>query len=154
MCLVKRMNMKLIIELIFFHLGRESLVRSSIVQREHEHSRSLEHSSQNNNNNSTVDKQSRSFDAVHLLKPNTHREDAMVNRRTKSYECADEPLPSVSPVAPAPIVIKIPDMRELVQAAHLSRLQKKESVTISSVKFLSLNHCLFFLEWLFTKFHS
>ena len=74
---------------------------------------------------------------MHLLKPDTHREDAVVNRRTKSYECADEPPQAASSIAPAPIVIKIPDMRELVQAAQLSRLQKKESVTISSLKFFS-----------------
>ncbi len=57
----------------------------------------------------------------------------MINRRTKSYEYTDDQPPS-SPIAPPPIVIKIPDMRELVQAVQLSRLQKNESVTILSPK--------------------
>jgi hypothetical protein len=101
-----------------------STIRSSIVQREHEHSRSLEHSSPLNN--STIDKQSRSFDAVHLLRPITNREDTVINRRTKSYEYAEESsLPS--PIAPPPIIIKIPNMRELVQAAQL---QNNELVNI------------------------
>jgi hypothetical protein len=52
-----------------------------------------------------------------------------VNRRTKSYEYADEHSPSTSSVAPAPIVIKIPDMTELVQAAQLSRLQNRREST-------------------------
>lgn len=121
-------NSKKIVEVFVFLLGRESSTRSSVVHREHEHSHSLEHSSPTNN--STVDKQSHSFDAVHLLRPDIHREDAILNRRTKSYECADEhPPPSPTPpIAPPPIIIKIPDMRELVQAAQLSRLQKNKSV--------------------------
>ncbi len=98
-----------------------STIRSSIVQREHEHSRSLEHSSPLNN--STIDKQSRSFDAVHLLRPIINHEDTVINRRTKSYEYAEES----SPIAPPPIIIKIPNMRELVQAAQL---QNNELVNI------------------------
>jgi len=101
-----------------------STVHSSIVQREHEHSRSLEHSS--TLNDSAVDKQSRSFDAVHLLRPIINHEDTVINRRTKSYECAEEQ----SPIAPPPIIIKIPNMRELVQAAQLSQLQNNELVNI------------------------
>jgi hypothetical protein len=104
-----------------FLLGRTSITRSSIVQREHEHSRSLEQSTKSNN--STIDTQSRSFDATHLLRPIIHREDNLINRRTKSDECAGEHQPP-SPVAPLPIIIKIPDMRELVQAAQLSQLVK------------------------------
>jgi hypothetical protein len=100
-----------------------------VVQREHEHSRSLEHSTSpieqlSSTNYTTNDKQSRSFDAVHLLRPVINRPD-VVNRRTKSYEYADDHRPSVISIAPAPIVIKIPDMTELVQAAQLSRLQKR-----------------------------
>ncbi len=104
----------------FFVLERTSTVRSSIVQREHEHSRSLEQKPPTNN--STIDKQSRSFDAVHLLRPVIHRSDAVVNRRTKSYENAEghqEPPSTPPPTAPPPIIIKIPDMSKLVQAAHL-----------------------------------
>ncbi|CAF1273526.1 unnamed protein product [Adineta ricciae] len=108
-------------------------VRSSVVQREHEHSRSLEYSSPPVQHHSTTsspanDKQSRSFDAVHLLRPGVNRSD-VVNRRTKSYECADERRPSTSSIAPAPIVIKIPDMSELVQAAQLSRIQNRREST-------------------------
>ena len=94
------------------------ITRSSIVQREHEHSRSLEHS--NISNNSSVDKQSRSFDAVHLLRPVVHRDNVVTNRRTNSYETSDD---CPTPVAPPPIIIKIPDMRELVQAAQLSQYE-------------------------------
>jgi len=75
-------------------------------------------------NYTTNDKQSRSFDAVHLLRPVTNRPD-VINRRTKSYEYADDRRPSVVSIAPAPIVIKIPDMTELVQAAQLSQLQNR-----------------------------
>lgn len=82
--------------------------RSSIVPREHEHSRSLEHS--NVSNNTSEEKQSRSFDGVHLLRP------VLNNRRTKSSETSDD---CPTPIAPPPIVIKIPDMRQLVQAAKL-----------------------------------
>jgi hypothetical protein len=48
-----------------------------------------------------------------------------VNRRTKSYEYADDHRPSPPSIAPAPIVIKIPNMAELVQIAQLSRLQNR-----------------------------
>ncbi len=75
-------------------------------------------------NYTTNDKQSRSFDAVHLLRPVTNRTD-VINRRTKSYEYADDRRPSAVSIAPAPIVIKIPDMTELVQAAQLSQLQNR-----------------------------
>jgi hypothetical protein len=79
-------------------------------------------------NHTANDKQSRSFDAVHLLRPGTNRTD-VVNRRTKSYEYADDRRPSEASIAPAPIVIKIPDMSELVQAAQLSQLQnRRESI--------------------------
>jgi hypothetical protein len=99
------------------------------VQREHEHSRSLENSSPltqpvPSSNHTANDKQSRSFDAVHLLRPGTNRTDVL-NRRTKSYEYDDDRRPSVVSIAPAPIVIKIPDMSELVQAAQLSQLQNR-----------------------------
>ena len=103
-------------------------IRSTIVQREHEHSRSLEQSSPPINSSSlsstnpTVDKQSRSFDAVHLLRPGSLRPDTAANRRTKSYENADDRRSSI---APPPIVIKIPDMSELVQAAQLSQLKNR-----------------------------
>ena len=79
---------------------------STIVLREHEHSRSLEHS--NVSNNYSIDKQSRSFDTVHLLRPD--------DRRTNSDDCP-------TPIAPLPIVIKIPDMRELVQTVQYSHYQ-------------------------------
>jgi hypothetical protein len=115
-----------------------STVHSSIVQREHEHSRSLEHSSPLND--SAVDKQSRSFDAVHLLRPIINHEDTVINRRTKSYECAEEQSPP-SPIAPPPIIIKIPNMRELVQAAQLSQLQNNELVNILFEK----NYLIYFL---------
>lgn len=114
-------------------LDQTSPVRSTVVQREHEHSRSLEHSSPptqqiSSSNHTTNDKQSRSFDAVHLLRPVTNRAD-VVNRRTKSYEYADDRRPSTISIAPAPIIIKIPDMAKLVQAAQLSRLQNKREST-------------------------
>ncbi|CAF1098541.1 unnamed protein product [Adineta steineri] len=112
-----------------------SPVRSSIAQREHEHSRSLEYSlppvvpQYTSSNCTTNDKQSRSFDAVHLLRPGVNRSD-VVNRRTKSYEYADDRRPSTSSIAPAPIIIKIPDMSELVQqAAQLSQLQNRRLST-------------------------
>ncbi|UJR34105.1 hypothetical protein I4U23_021513 [Adineta vaga] len=113
--------------------NQPSTVRSSVVQREHEHSRSLEYSSppvqqHSPTNCSANDKQSRSFDAVHLLRPGVNRSD-VVNRRTKSYECADDRRPSTSSIAPAPIVIKIPDMTELVHAAKLSCIQSRREST-------------------------
>ena len=74
------------------------------------------------------DKQSRSFDAVNLLRPGSLRPDGAVNRRTKSYEYADDHRPARNSIAPPPIIIKIPDMSELVQAAQLSRFhQRRES---------------------------
>ncbi|CAF3851043.1 unnamed protein product [Adineta steineri] len=90
-----------------------SKILSSISQRER--STSI--------NNSSVDKQSRSFDAANLLRPVIHRADAAINRRAKSYECAEDYHPS-SPVAPPPIIIKIPDMNELVQAAKLDEYRQ------------------------------
>jgi len=78
----------------------------------------------NQQTSATNDKQSRSFDAVHLLRPVPNRTDA-VSRRTKSYEYADERRPSAVSLAPAPIVIKIPDMSELVQAVQLSQIQNR-----------------------------
>jgi hypothetical protein len=93
-------------------------------------------------NNTTNDKQSRSSDAVHLLRPGANRNDA-VNRRTKSYEYADDRRPSTSSIAPAPIVIKIPNMNELVQAAQLSRLQnRRETIDMVNYLFLFLSCCL------------
>ena len=115
--------------LFFSSLGQICTVPSSTVERGHEYSRSLEHSSPTAqqfppSNNSTTDKQSRSFDAVHLLRPGTNRSD-VVNRRTKSYEYANNRRPSTSSIAPPPIIIKIPDMTELVQAAQLSQLKNR-----------------------------
>lgn len=108
-----------------FNLDQTSTVRASVVPREHEHSRSLEQSTPPNQQTSTAnDKQSRSFDAVHLLRPVPNRAD-VVSRRTKSYEYADDRRPSTVSIAPAPIVIKIPDMSELVQAAQYSRMQDR-----------------------------
>ncbi|CAF1397408.1 unnamed protein product [Adineta ricciae] len=97
--------------------------RSSVVQREHEHCRSLEHPT--TASSSSVDKQSRSFDAANLLRPVNQRSEAVVNRRTKSYECAEEHHSS-SPIAPPPIIIKIPDMSQLVQAAQLEHKKRKD----------------------------
>lgn len=108
-----------------------SHIRSTIVQREHEYSKSLEQSSPPidqsvlSSINTTVDKQSRSFDAVHLLRPGSLRPDTAVNRRTKSYEYADEHRSARPSIAPPPIVIKIPDMTELVQAAQFSQFQTR-----------------------------
>ncbi len=104
-----------------------------MVPQEHEYSRSFEYSSPpmeqlSSSNYTTNDKQSRSFDAVHLLRPGTNRHD-VVNRRTKSYEYAADRSPSSSSIAPAPIIIKIPDMSELVQAAQLSRLKNRRDST-------------------------
>ncbi|CAF0802048.1 unnamed protein product [Rotaria sordida] len=116
-------------------LDQTSKVRASIAQREHEISQSLEQSSScppvqepPPSNYTTNDKQSRSFDAVHLLRPGTNRSDA-INRRTKSYEYADDHRPSISSIAPPPIIIKIPDMTELVQAAQLSQLKNRRENT-------------------------
>ena len=105
-------------------------MRCSIVQREHEHSRSLEQSlppvqQLSSIPNATNDKQSRSFDAVHLLRPGSLRPESAANRRTKSYENADDHRPARLSIAPPPIIIRIPDMAELVQAAQLSRLQSR-----------------------------
>jgi hypothetical protein len=127
--------------LFIFYVGQTSTVRSTIAQREHEHSRSLEYSLPPvpqviSLNNSTNDKQSRSFDAVHLLRPGTTRPD-VVNRRTKSYEYADDRRPSTSSIAPPPIVIKIPDMTELVQAAQLSQLQQSRRESTERVNYLN-----------------
>ena len=86
--------------------------------------------------NASNDKQSLSFDAVHLLRPGSTRPDTAVNRRTKSYEKDDEHRSSI---APLPIVIKIPDMSELVQAAQLSRLQHpRESVNMVELRVRSI----------------
>lgn len=121
------------------------------MPREYEHSRSLEHSSPPteqglSSNHTTNDKQSRSFDAVHLLRPGANRPD-VVNRRTKSYEYADDRRLSAVSIAPPPIVIKIPDMTELVQAAQLSQLQnQRDSV---DMVFVSSN-CFF---WNFLSFY-
>ncbi|CAF4852276.1 unnamed protein product, partial [Rotaria socialis] len=79
-------------------------------------------------NYTSNDKQSRSFDAVHMLRPGTNRSD-VVNRRTKSYEYADDHRQLTSSIAPPPIVIKIPDMAELVQAAKLSQLKNQRDST-------------------------
>lgn len=100
-------------------VGQTSTVRTSIVLREHEHSRSLENSA--SPNSSSVDKQFRSFDAVHLLRPVQNRDDLIVNHRTNSDDVNElDKHPSTS-IAPPPIVIKIPDMTQLVQAAQLSQ---------------------------------
>ncbi|UJR13259.1 hypothetical protein I4U23_000280 [Adineta vaga] len=116
-----------------------SPIRSSIVQREHEHSRSLEDPT--SPNSGSVDKQSRSFDAANLLRPVNHRSDLVVNRRTKSYECAEEHHTS-SPIAPPPIVIKIPDMSQLVQAVQLSQLDQniRKSDNKSRKDFWRIHH--------------
>jgi len=114
------------IEFLFFksidlliRIGQTSTVRTSIVPREHEHSRSLEHST--SPNSSSVDKQFRSFDAVHLLRPVQNRDDLIVNHRTNSDDASEgDKHPSTS-IAPPPIVIKIPDMTQLVQAVQLSQ---------------------------------
>lgn len=122
-------------------------MHSSIVQRDHEFSRSLEQSSSpvqqlSSTSYAVNDKHSRSFDAVHLLRPGTSRVD-VVNRRTKSYEYADDHHTETSSVAPPPIVIKIPDMTELVQAAQLSRLNSRRESTqmVNTLKFI----CSFFV---------
>ena len=123
-------------KLLFKYLGQTSAVRSSVAQREHEHSRSFEHSSLPEQQiPSTNDKQSRSFDAVHLLRPGTNRSDA-INRRTKSYEYADDRRPSASSIAPPPIVIKIPDMTELVQAARLQSRRESLDMVKFQIHFL------------------
>lgn len=98
-------------------------------------------------NHPTTDKQSRSFDAVHLLRPGSNRPD-VINRRTKSYEYdAEERRPSTASIAPPPIVIKIPDMTELVQAAQFSQLQnRRESVDVVFFLFPSFSH------WIITRF--
>ena len=62
---------------------------------------------------------------MHLLRPGSLRPESAINRRTKSYENADDHRQARPSIAPPPIVIKIPDMTELVQAAQLSRLQKR-----------------------------
>jgi hypothetical protein len=75
-----------------------------------------------------------------------------VNRRTKSYEYADDRRrPSVVSIAPAPIVIKIPDMTELVQAAQLSRLQNRRESTemVKILFFLFKQKTKSFLLYLF-----
>lgn len=110
------------------------------MQREHEHSRSLEHSTPVTIeptlpaiSNVANDKQSKSSDAVHLLRPGSLRPDGAVNRRTKSYEYADEHRQTRHSIAPPPIIIKIPDMSELVQAAQFSCLrERKESTDLVS----------------------
>ncbi|CAF4655691.1 unnamed protein product [Rotaria sp. Silwood1] len=114
-------------------LDQTSKVHLSVAQRDQEISRSLEQSSLpveqiSSSNYTTIDKQSRSFDAVHLLRPCTNRAD-VVNRRTKSYEYADDHRSLIASVAPPPIVIKIPDMTELVQAAQLSQLKNRRGNT-------------------------
>ncbi len=114
----KKQLFKIILLFTRFLIGHPSTIRSSIVQREHEHSRSLEHST--SSNNSTIDKQSRSFDTANLLRP-------AINRRAKSYEY-DQPSSSV---APPPIIIKIPNMSELVQAAQLVNIQLKTIIATS-----------------------
>jgi hypothetical protein len=112
-------------------LGQPATVRTSIVQREHEHSRSLEQSLPPvqplpTTTNTTNDKQSLSSDAVNVLRPGSLRPDTAANRRTKSYENADDHRTARTSIAPPPIVIKIPDMTELVQAAEFSRLHKRQ----------------------------
>lgn len=141
--------------LVFLNLDQTSRVRSSVVPREHEFSRSLEHSSPpveqlSSPNHATNDKQSRSFDAVHLLRPGSNRPD-VVNRRTKSYEHADDHPPSNSLIAPPPIVIKIPDMTELVQAAQLSQLKNRRESTEMVKLILKIIVLFFLIESIFSR---
>lgn len=128
-------------------LGQTVNVRCSVVSREHEHSRSLEQSTSPvdqlaSSPNATNDKQSRSFDAVHLLRPGSLRPESAINRRTKSYENADEHRQTRPSIAPPPIVIKIPDMTELVQAARLQKRRESAEMVKSFFHLLRLTFSL------------